>query len=86
MDVKKMIEYGVLIVVGIFVVSYLARQVEAIAGAFGGAVQGNGLQAGQMVWGYGYEPTPVRYGPPWAGRNPGGPRPRDGRTPGTGGY
>jgi hypothetical protein len=85
MEVKKLIEWGILAVVAIFVVSYLARQVEALAGSFGGPAPGNGLQAGQMVWGYGYAPTPVRYGPPWAGRNPGPPG-RDGRQPGTGGY
>lgn len=87
MDTKKVVEYGLIIIVVYFAASWLLGALQSGVQSFGGYRRGYpnvyGTPIAPNTWLYGpyyNAPQTVRYGPP---RARGGP---DGRRPGTGGY
>lgn len=85
MDAKKLIEYGVLAIVGWFILTWLLGTIEGAVAQIGAGFNQPDYQA-PLVYpqyflysGGGQPVSPVRWG---GGR----PRPGDGRQPGTGGF
>jgi hypothetical protein len=89
MDAKKLAEYGLIIIVGYFVVSWLFGTLESGVRAFASVdLQPNTYAPpafpGNWVYGSEWYPnSPVRYGPPVRRGGGGG---YTGRKPGSGGY